>query len=266
MQSGEMYRFLVQNTLNWLLMNWCKIHSKFSLEQNTRNKEKISPKSKKYFVQKTLYKLGSPKYMISVSSKYMVQNTQCIIHGPVGKHVFWANSPKYIVQNEPSLLQIPFLSWAISSGLKLPQWSESLGGFGKKMLHFHIYSVNLTVGYTNLVLLVSFHFFLFTKLDTNLQFWTTSCQLGEYSPTEKECQNYVLLLLCTRLPLIRGVLLLIYVSYKVHIQTGPKFDFWFLMNLEVICRYSLAAKYATRLSHNKRKVWVMEKWTGFQPT
>ena len=40
--------------------------------------------------------------MISVSSKYMVQNTQCIIHGPVGKHVFWANSPKYIVQNEPS--------------------------------------------------------------------------------------------------------------------------------------------------------------------
>ena len=54
-------------------------------------------------MQKTLYKLGSPKYMISVSSKYMVQNTQCIIHGPVGKHVFWANSPKYIVQNEPSL-------------------------------------------------------------------------------------------------------------------------------------------------------------------
>ena len=40
--------------------------------------------------------------MISVSSKYMVQNTQCIIHGPVGKEVFWANSPKYIVQNEPS--------------------------------------------------------------------------------------------------------------------------------------------------------------------
>ena len=53
-------------------------------------------------MQKTLYKLGSPKYMISVSSKYMVQNTQCIIHGPVGKEVFWANSPKYIVQNEPS--------------------------------------------------------------------------------------------------------------------------------------------------------------------
>ena len=53
-------------------------------------------------MQKTLYKLGSPKYMISVSSKYMVQNTQCKIHGPVEKHVFRANSPKYIVQNEPS--------------------------------------------------------------------------------------------------------------------------------------------------------------------
>ena len=45
----------------------------------------------------SLNKLGSPKYMISVSSKYIVQNKQCIkyivqnkqciIHGPVEKHV-----------------------------------------------------------------------------------------------------------------------------------------------------------------------------------
>ena len=53
--------------------------------------------------------------MISVSSKYMVQKTQCIIHGPVGKEVFWANSPKYIVQNEPSHLRLSLYS-VVSTG------------------------------------------------------------------------------------------------------------------------------------------------------
>ena len=63
-----------------LLMDWCKIHSKFSLEQNTRNKEKISPKSKKYFGAKNTLQIGQSKiYDFSQlkihGSKYTVYNT-----------------------------------------------------------------------------------------------------------------------------------------------------------------------------------------------
>ena len=106
MQSRQTFKFLVQNTRAGLFINQCKIHIKFSLVQNTRNKIKISQKYKKIlWCKKHSTSYPGKNTLFQVSVKSTLPNCQSKVMPftlLVQSHALYTNSLKYVVKNEPS--------------------------------------------------------------------------------------------------------------------------------------------------------------------
>ena len=109
MQSRQTFQFLVQNTWAGPFMNQCKIHRKFSLVQNRRNKEKISQKYKRIlWCKKHSTSYPGKNTLFQVSVKSTLPNCQSKVMPftlLVQSHALYTNSLKYVVKNEPSRMK-----------------------------------------------------------------------------------------------------------------------------------------------------------------